>query len=162
MQIDEVVTRYLEEPSEAGWTRLQREIMAAENYDPLVRLRAGLPRTLSPEAVREAVEQLMPGALLSPLAHGRSAIAHQQLGDPEAAERQRRLSILAIHGIRGRRRGTRGEPFRVLRVDDEYDVLEIAGQRPASQAEVSVGGATYDVITTDNGAEIWFELLWRA
>lgn len=49
----------------------------------------------------------------------------------------------------------------MLGVHDEYDLLESAGRTVRAQQLSRTSDAVFDVVTLDDGARMWFELLWE-
>lgn len=49
----------------------------------------------------------------------------------------------------------------MLGVQDEYDLLESAGRTVRAQQLSRTSDAVFDVVTLDDGARMWFELLWE-
>ena len=103
----------------------------------------------------------MPGLFLSPQAHGLLARAHQALGQESDAERERKLSLLALHEIEDSGTGTVDSPLEVLRVQDEYDHLQATRRRSTAQRLHRTDQGEVDVHTLEDGTELWFRLLWR-
>ena len=155
----EVFEEYLQEPSTAGREEVQQRILRHPRYDPhLV-----LPDTAEhrpADQVRALFDEL-PAALLSPRLHTRLARALDRLGDTAAAERHRRLARLALAGLRASGTGSEEEPIPVLRVQDEYDLVESAGRTVRAQQLSRTRDSAFDVVTLDDGTEMWFELLWE-
>lgn len=119
-----------------------------------------LARTLETSSPEDAVHELsalMPGALLSPSAHGALALALDRAGRPDEARRHRSLRHACLAAVLASGSGTRDEPWRVLRVSDEYDVLRHLGRRPRGQQLVETGATLLDRVEHDRG-EVWFEV----
>ena len=49
----------------------------------------------------------------------------------------------------------------MLRVQDEYDLVESAGRTVRAQQLSRTRDSAFDVVTLDDGTEMWFELLWE-
>jgi hypothetical protein len=104
------------------------------------------------------VQGLMPGAFFSPSAHAALAAARAGLGDDVRARAERRLQALAIESIRSTGDGTREQPWSVLRVSDEYDVLRADRRTSQQQTLVAVKGGSLDRHVCDDGSEAWFDV----
>lgn len=160
MRVENAMETYLLDPTTDHLSQVQRAIREQDDYDPLVVV-PGAGRDADPRGVLEEIRTLMPGALLSPRAHALMAQALDQIGDPAAARRERRIAELGMAAVLDSGTGSEERPYRVLRVQDEYDLLEARGRRPVAQREVEREGAVLDVHTFEDGPELWFELLWR-
>ena len=164
MSLNDLVEAYALDPTPEGLHDLQAGIMAAPRYDPLlsvsralVLLRAGKHREIV-----DLIRSWMPGALLSPSAHGYLAKALTELGDAEAGRIEAKFSRLALDSIAASGSGSEEEPCSVLRIEDEYDILRASSQRPTAQRQVSDERGQFDVHTLEDGGEVWFRLLWLA
>lgn len=49
----------------------------------------------------------------------------------------------------------------MLRVQDEYDLLAIAGRTVRAQQLSRTQDSAFDVVTLEDGTEVWCELLWE-
>ena len=74
---------------------------------------------------------------------------------------ERRFMELALATIRSSGTGEEGSPLRVLRVQDEYDILGASGLRSIAQTEVASQGRVLDRHDLTDGSQLWFELVWR-
>lgn len=156
---DEALEQYLLEPVQAHREEVQRWILRHPRYDP----HFVLPDTrgLGPEDRLHVLGRELPAALLSPRLHAELARALADSGDHAGVQRHRRLAELAIAGLRASGTGREEDPIAVLRVQDEYDLLEIYGRTAVSQQLSSTPEAVFDVVTLDDGTVVWFELLWE-
>lgn len=66
-----------------------------------------------------------------------------------------------IAGLRASGTGREEDPIAVLRVQDEYDLLETDGRTAVSQQLSRTPDAAFDVVALDDGTVVWFELLWE-
>lgn len=164
MSFMDAMEAYALDPAPEKLPPLHRAIMQQPTYDPLVLLGptvAKLRQAGDHQGIIDEIGKRMPGLFLSPAAHMHLSQAHEALGDETAAKRERRFALLAMRSIREGAAGTQESPFPVLRIEDEYMVLEAARQRSAQQRETSDDSIHYDVHTVDDGSEVWFRLLWR-
>lgn len=161
MDFPGVANAWLERPSATHLAGLHVAIQSQPNYTtspnliPAVEaLRAGTYRK-----ALDALSSWMPGAFLSPLAHGMLAQALTGLGRTRAAELERRLARAALVTIFNSGDGSRTRPWIVLRVSDEYDILAALGEKAEVQVPVAASEQLLDRITTDRGRTHWFEIL---
>lgn len=153
---------YLTDPNAATLAALRRAIRSAPNFDPDLRAVARADALLAEQAWAEAVEVLedaMPGAIFSPGVHARLATALRAAGRLPDADRHARLARAALDSITATGDGTVESPWSVLRVADEYDVLDSLGARPVSQAVHPAGERAVDVVTCEDGREVCFDVV---
>ena len=155
----EAFEEYLGEPSEAGREEVQQWILRHPRYDPHLTL-SDVAAHSAEERVR-ALEGELPAALLSPRLHLELARELERIGDVAGTERHRRLARLALAGLRASGTGSEEDPIAVLRVQDEYDLLESAGLTVRAQQLSRTPDAVFDVVTVEDGTRMWFELLWE-
>ena len=87
----DVMKSFVLSPGEETLAPLQAEIMAAANYDPLVRLESVVSPLVDSgdhQGVVDAVWRMLPGVFLSPTAHAMLAHSYDRLGDEKAARRE--------------------------------------------------------------------------
>lgn len=165
MSLNDLVEAYALDPTPEGLHDLQAGIMAAPRYDPLLSVsRAVVPllRAGKHQEIADLIRSWMPGALLSPSAHGYLAGALTELGDAEAGRIEAKFSRLSLDSIAASGSGSEEEPCSVLRIEDEYDILRASSQRSTAQRQVSDERGQFDVHTLEDGGEVWFRLLWLA
>lgn len=155
----EVLEEYLREPSTTGREEAQQWILRHPRYDPHLML-PDIAEHSAEERVRALAGEL-PSALLSPRLHLELARALELIGDVAGTERHRRLARLALTGLRASGTGSKEDPIAVLRVQDEYDLVESAGRTVCAQQLSRTPDAVFDVVTLDDGTRMWFELLWE-
>ena len=155
----EAFEEYLGEPSEAGREEVQQWILRHPRYDPHLTL-SDVAAHSAEERVR-ALEGELPAALLSPRLHLELARELERIGDVAGTERHRRLARLALAGLRASGTGSEEDPIALLRVQDEYDLLESAGLTVRAQQLSRTPDAVFDVVTVEDGTRMWFELLWE-
>lgn len=164
MAVMDLFEDYALDPTPEGLQALQSAIMREPSYDPMVLISGTVVPLLKDgkhQEVASTIHSWMPGALLSPSAHGYLARALSALGDAEGARTQAKLSRLALDSIASTGSGDEDQPCSVLRIEDEYDILGASEQRPTAQRQVSNEHGQFDVHTVADGGEIWFRLLWR-
>lgn len=161
MEFPDIMESFLLDPTPETRRPLRAAILGDRTFDPRIALREQLGEAPSPQAVLGAIGARMPGLFLSPQAHGLLARAHQALGQESDAERERKLSLLALHEIEDSGTGTVDSPLEVLRVQDEYDHLQATRRRSTAQRLHRTDQGEVDVHTLEDGTELWFRLLWR-
>ena len=163
MAVTDLLEAYALDPTEEGLGSLQAAIMQEPTYDPMVLVSGSLTPLRREGKHQEIIARItswMPGVLLSPSAHGYLARSLADLGETASARIEQKFARLALESIAATGSGSEDEPCAVLRIEDEYDVLRASSQRPVSQRQVSDDRGSFDVHTLDDGAEVWFRLLW--
>ena len=161
MSLNELVEAYALDPTPEGLHDLQAGIMAAPRYDPLLSVsRAVVPllRAGKHQEIADLIRSWMPGALLSPSAHGYLAGALTELGDAEAGRIEAKFSRLALDSIAASGSGSEEEPCSVLRIEDEYDILRTRKVRVGSQSTRREEGRVLDRHESPDGQVTWFVL----
>lgn len=161
MDFPGVANAWLDSPSTAHLAGLHMAIQSQPNYttSPNFIPAAEALRAGAYQKALDALSSWLPGAFLSPLAHGMLAQALTGLGRTRAAELERRLARAALVTIFNSGDGSRTRPWIVLRVSDEYDIVSALGERAEVQAPVVASEQLFDRITTDRGRTHWFEML---
>lgn len=164
MSFPDIMEAYALDPTAENLIELHRAIMAAPSYDPMVMIAgsvAPLAKAGEHQAIVDELWRKMPGACLSPTAHMHLSLAYANLGDKQAAQRERKFAMLAMNSIRDGGDGTQEHPFPVLRIEDEYTVIDAVKQQSTGQRQISDDSGHFDVHTLEDGSEMWFRLLWR-
>lgn len=160
MTFADAVAGYEADPSPATLRELRAQILAAPNYDPNLnpdRSTRVARAADDPRAVVDILEDSMPGAFGSPKTHGLLTEAYAQLGDLLASQRQNRLTKLAFRAILDTGDGSEEHPWTVIRIGDEYDVLQLMQRRSVTQDVEVRGGRRYDVHHHPDGSTTWFD-----
>lgn len=156
-----LIEAYLRQPGDDN-RRAVREILASRgNYDPEIAIERLAAPYLDGGAYADLVLRLldlMPGAMLSPVAHRLLGAAYEHLGDLDAARHQRTLAELSLNAILASGDGTAERPWAVLRVSDEHDVLAHAGRTSTHLRYEERDGRLLDVHRVDDGREAWFDV----
>lgn len=157
-----LVEHHAAAPSGEGLRALHDAVRRAPGFDVGLELRrpaADLLRRGDHAGVARLVAAAMPGAFLSPAAHRLWSRSLAALGDSEGAAREDRQARLALRAILGSGAGTSDQPWRVLRVSDEYDVLEARGLTSREQRVVERDDRLLDVHRCAGEEQVWFELV---
>ena len=157
----DLVAAHLTEPTPESLHALRVAVRAAPGFDPDLRVRERAERLLAADdhdGAVQVVEASMPGSIFSPGAHALLATAFERGGRSADASRHARLARAALDSILGTGDGSRERPWSVLRVSDEYDVVDSLGTRPTSQSLVRDGERAIDVITCADGRQLHFDV----
>lgn len=157
----DLVDAHLADPTVETLEPVRDALRAAPGFDPELRVReqaAALLRDGRPDDAVAALEASMPGSLLSPAVHAMLATALRRTGRAGAAARHARLARAALDGILATGEGTAERPWSVLRISDEYDVVDSLGTRPVSQGLLVDGPRRIDRLECQDGRTLHFDV----
>lgn len=161
MTFSETAVAYEQAPDQATLAALRADILGVNTYrpdaDPAAATSAARNAGRHADVVA-TIMRMMPGCHLSPSAHGLLAESYAALGDVAAADRERALAKLALRSILSTGDGTEDEPWSVLMVSDEYDLLLVLGRRSTGQELIRRSGRRFDRHTHADGTESWFDV----
>ncbi|WP_203338075.1 DUF4919 domain-containing protein [Nocardioides limicola] len=161
----DLVRDYQAAPDPSSLSRLRSAVRASPNFQrDLVPAKVVAPLLEAgayPELI-ETLQRLMPGAFFSPAVHAALAEAHRRTGDDNAAQREAGLAQAALQSILSSGDGSAESPWSVLRLSDEYDVLQALGRQPTGQRLIDVGGRRVDRHDCTDGTSYHFDVteLW--
>lgn len=152
---------FLVQPQEGQFEELRETIIAHENYSPysddLTRM-IGADKAGEHESVFVLFREQFPNLLLSPTAHRIMNHAHTALGREKEAQMEGAIAWRCLEGILSTGDGTREKPYRILRIQDEYEVLAYRQLEFKSQSLQEEGDRRYDLIATEDGSEVVFDV----
>jgi hypothetical protein len=157
----DLLEAHLADPTAETLEPLRDALRAAPGFDPELRVREradALLREGRPADAVTALEDSMPGSLLSPAAHAMLATALGRTGRSDGAARHARLARAALDSILLTGDGTAERPWSVLRISDEYDVVDSLGARPSSQSLLADGPRRIDRIDCHDGRSFHFDV----
>jgi hypothetical protein len=152
---------YADDRTPEALTRLRHAVRSTPGYRADLDVRSAAAPLLDRGGYAEVldlVQGLMPGAFFSPSAHAALAAAHEGLGDAVRARRERRTARLAMDSILATGDGSAAMPWSVLRISDEYDVLDARARTSVEQRLVTRAGRPLDHHRCDDGSEAWFDV----
>lgn len=159
--MQDLLRAFLSEPGAESFEPLRTAVLEDPSYAPYSQDLSQADEALAQDQLSRAEQLLhegMPNLVLSANAHVMlSWIAHQR-GEEDAAATEGFLARICVEAILSTGEGTLSRPYRVLRVEDEYDVLRYLQRRPKGQRLVEDGGRKLDCITCTDGAELWFDV----
>lgn len=96
--------------------------------------------------------------LLSPTAHLMKGYAAKQLNDENIIKAEYDFANGILDCIKLTGNGSKEQPYIVTRVEDEYEVLHQLKEKVGSQNLVIEDLKTFDLIKTESGKEIYFDI----
>lgn len=162
MSFNAAVSAYLREPVADNWLPVRAQIVGAPGFGPNAGVNPAVGPMLAGGEYRRAIDYIesrMPAQFLNPMAHVLLATAHRRLGDDRRADAQLRLARIAHHAIADSGDGSAQAPYHVLRVEDEYGFLQVAGLISRVQyTRPSPLGGVLDVHDCGTGNPVYFSL----
>jgi hypothetical protein len=159
--LSSLIEAYLRTPDDANRRAVRDVLTSRGNYDPELSVERIAAPYLSSGAYADLVPRLldlMPGAMLSPRTHQLLAEAYTHLGAVEEARHQRTLADLSVKAVLASGEGTASQPWAVLRVSDEHDVVAHFGHTSTHQRYEEREGRLLDVHLSDDGRKVWFDV----
>ncbi len=148
---------FLTEPTKEAFLKARNYVIEHEEYDPYSDDTSTLQNLLQKEAFEDVLKYTNINVILSPRVHLMKKYAATQLGREKDATSEYFLGHRILEGIESTGDGSKENPYLVLRVSDERDFLGFIGEEFKSQALVKED-KTYDLITTQSGKSIYFDI----
>jgi hypothetical protein len=161
MSLADTILRYLNSATLEDFMALRQEVVASHNYLPYDSYEQKSLPLLAQGRYLEAVEKLMsmmPGWLVSPGLHNALGYAHEKLGRTEDAQREAILASAVMQGILMTGDGSQAQPYLVLQISDEYDVLRHFAKTAVAQTMVTQDEKVLDRHDCEDGSAIWFDV----
>jgi Domain of unknown function (DUF4919) len=152
---------FLEEPTADNYRRARRVTLAEPGFDRQSLEWVELSRLCDEGLYEEVFERscdLWPTWKLSPRFHLLMGYAASCLGDAEEVELCRFQFQTCLEGLLGTGQGTATRPYQVLHISDQYDVIHALGLRGQYQRAVQRKGRCLDVISCEDGTQVWFDV----
>jgi len=156
----DLIDAWLADPTPESLEALRHAVRLAPGFDPDLRVRTeatALLRAGRHDDTVTVLEASMPGSLFSPAAHAMLATALRHVGRADDARRHGRLARAARDSILSTGDGSLERPWSVLRISDEYDVVDSLGTRPVSQAVLHEGIRMIDRLDCQDGRALHFD-----
>ncbi len=165
------VLKFLEQPTQQNFLKARQAVIASKEYQSA----AGdeldeLTRLLREKRYRETqnrIVQLLPKLYLSPRVHmiaseaakglARSNDRELKMGD-DTIQKEYQHGRNCLDAIYKSGNGTQEQPYLVLRMIDEADLLVALGKEVADQSYVRQGEKIYDVVECTDGTKVWFDI----
>jgi len=152
---------FLEEPTLDNYRRVRRMTLTEPGFDRQSLEWIELSRLCDEdrfEEVRKRADEMWSTWQLSPRLHLLLGRAARHLGDQEEEELSHFQFQTCLDSLLATGEGTETSPYEVLHISDQYDVVCALGLRGRCQRTVEREGRCLDVISCDDGTEIWFDV----
>jgi len=158
---DVQLQKYLHEPSRDNFISLRDAVAASPDYKPYLDYRKRVYPLLDQhkyDRARKYLESVMPKKFLNPGIHELLSFVLRELAEDEGAHAELMLAGILLKGILSTGDGSRENPYLVLYIDDEYNVLEHFEKQRVAQSLVQDGDRFYDRLGCADGSQIWFDV----
>lgn len=154
-------TEFLDRPGAETYLALRDVIYASDvfdmNSDALLRLESAV-RDERFEDVPEIQQALMPNFLLSMRAHLLLAQVAAHNNDEVREKSETRMAEACIFGLRSTGDGSPVKPYHAMHPADGYDLALALNNDVIEQDSREMGGTLFDVLTCNDGSEIWIDM----
>ncbi len=153
--------KFLEAPGRDTYLAVRNALIASKHYMPYSKEMDGVREFIDKgkyEEVKMILHASMRNLLLSPRAHSLLAYVNRKLNDLDGADREQAMALACCKGILATGDGTEANPFAVVRISDEYDLIEHLGRRFMSQEIVRRGKQYLDRVTCADDTVFWFDI----
>jgi Domain of unknown function (DUF4919)/Ribosomal protein L7/L12 C-terminal domain len=157
----EKLVAFLTSPSRETYLAIREEVVGSSQYAPYSQELDSADQLLDAGEHMEALQRItetMPNLLLSPRAHYLLCRIARALNDHKTAESELRNVAVCLAGILMTGDGSHEKPYVVVRVDDEYDVINQLGKQRVGQSLIQEEEKFYDLLRLEDGSELWFDI----
>ncbi|WP_420573692.1 DUF4919 domain-containing protein [Kordia sp.] len=148
---------FLKEPTVEAFSKARSYVITDEEYSPYSDDIKKLEMLLQKEAYEEVLAYNNINVVLSPRTHMMKKYAAKQLGKEKDEQAEYFLAHRILEGIHATGSGSKEQPYKVLRVEDERDFLGFIGETSKMQSLIKEE-RIYDLITTESGKSIYFDI----
>jgi len=157
----DLFSELVHERSRGKFLKLRELIIESGNYTPYAGLIENMERCLNLEGYPQVVELYKgswPNCLLSPRAHLLLGRIFQIQGDTEKHDSEEALAYAVLDLILKSGDGTKHNPYCVLHLTDETDVLIALEKEKVGEELIECNGRYLDCVMTDDEQEIYFDV----
>jgi hypothetical protein len=151
----------IESPTRENYLRIRQMILDHETYQPYSEDLFDIGDLVEKGEYRKAQDALaagMPNLLLSPRAHIFLSVIARESGSEDGAKMEGHVACACAEGIMATGDGSEEKPYLVVRTSDEYDLLEYLDMEMTGQSLKHENDKHFDVLTTKDGREVWFDI----
>lgn len=150
--------KFLSETTKENFLAAQQVVFSDESYNPYSEDLNILEEQLDNDEFEEVVKCVSVNILLSPRAHFYKNYAYTKLGNEDGSNAELFLGQKILEAISLSGNGTIEMPYLITRMSDERDLLAYLDETFASQSLVAENNRFYDLITTQSGNRIYFDI----
>jgi len=149
---------FVANPDKEHFLRSRSIVITDSEYDPYSDDLSNLGKLLDEGKFDEVSTYNNVNVLLSPRAHLYKAYAFNKKGMQAEEKAESILASQILENITLTGNGSKELPYIITRIDDEKDVLAYIEEQFMMQALVKDNGRFYDLLTTQNGKKVYFDI----
>ncbi len=149
---------FLREPTRENMLYSQNQVASNSKYNPYSDYLSVMSDLFDKEEYQKILDDRDINTLLSPRAHFYKLKAAKKLNLSKLAETETFFLQGIIEAICNTGDGSKLNPYSVLAVQDERDILTSLGERLKSQHLIEKNGKYYDLISCESGRQIYFDI----
>ena len=160
LRTDQFAT-FVKEPTLANYQLLRSEVTKHRLFDVHATRLAEIAKHFDAgrfRTVQKLSEPLQSLMQLSPSFHFFVGCASLELGQHKLAAEERKVSQSCLKALLASGDGTQKNPFQPTYRSDVYDVLRALNRETRCQTLSSKGKRYFDVVTSHDGVETWFDV----
>ena len=160
-ELKRALSAYLKDRSPDGYLQLHSLVTESPHYAPYSDELQRFRTHYEGGEYRKAITFLrghLDNWILSPRAHQMLSAAHGQLQETEPAEMERTLAWVMLEGLLSTGDGSERAPYRVTRLEDEYDLLEYLEKESRGQSLLTRDAREYDRHECEDGTVLYFDV----
>jgi len=149
------------ERSKGKFLKLRELIIDSDNYTPYAGLIENMERCLNLNGYTQVLDMYRsswPNCLLSPRAHLLISRIHDIQGDADQHDAEEGIAYAVLDLILKSGDGTKNNPYCVLHLADETDVLVALDKEKVGEELIECNGRYLDCVMTDDEQEIYFDV----
>jgi hypothetical protein len=153
--------QWLDAPTVENFQSLRQTVADLSEYNPYSDDLQEAEELLEQERYEDAVQFLMErmaNLIVSPHAHILLSFAANRLGDTNRYEAESGIAALLLDSILATGDGSFERPYHVLRISDEYDVLNYLDKQPQGQSLLTDKDRHLDCHQCADGTSVCFDI----
>ncbi|WP_196893606.1 DUF6348 family protein [Aureivirga marina] len=150
--------KLIEEPTKENYIKIRDVIFENPSFNPYSEDLNEIESLFEEEKYEEVSNYLNLDILLSPRAHFYMAFAFKKLKNEMGEKSEIYIYQSILQAISSTGDGTKKNPFLIVRISDERDLIQYLGEEFSSQQLVSEDGKFYDVISCVSGKKFYFDI----
>jgi hypothetical protein len=153
--------RFIIEQSSENFSQLRDVVVSSPNYNPYSKEKNKVLSLMEHGKFEESeklLQLIMPNWILNPGIHKLLSFVLIRTGKERESLFENELSKVILNGILSTGDGNEKHPYCVVRLDDEYDVLQYFGKELHKQRLINKKGKHYDLLECEDRSNIWFDI----
>ncbi|MBF0227700.1 MAG: hypothetical protein HQK76_19810 [Desulfobacterales bacterium] len=161
MLLNFLFSKFIKSPNKESYFEVRSALITSNFYNPYSDELSEIDELIKDDKLIKAYKTLknIPNLLLSPNAHLTIAFIADKLNNKDESEMEIFIAKTCCDGILATGDGSMDNPYIVVRISDEYDILQYLNKHFASQQLLNLSeNKHFDKITCEDNTEIWFDI----